>query len=103
MRGELPVPMSAWREVLSLTEILALSGLVAGCARKGRFKHVLDCLLGHDDPLAEAEAWQLAGAGHLVGEGSADPEEFSRLLNSEGQSFLLHRVILGIDRRLWKG
>ena len=36
-------------------------------AGDGAFQHALDCLFGDDDPLAEAESRQPAGAGHFIG------------------------------------
>ena len=71
--------------------------VIIGC---GTLEQVLDCLLGDDDPLAEAEDRQPAGAGHFVSEGTADAQEFSSFLYSKGQSFKLHDVVLGLDKTL---
>ena len=69
-----------------------------GAARRRTFEQVLDCLFGDDDPLAEAEGWQPAGAGHFISEGTADAQEFSSFLYSEGQSFRLHCVFSVLTR-----
>ena len=69
-------------------------------ARCGTFEQVLDCLFGDDDPLAEAEGWQPAGAGHFISEGTADAQEFSSFLYSNGQSLELHGVVFSLDKTL---
>ena len=71
--------------------------VIIGC---GTFEQVLDCLLGDDDPLAEAEGRQAAGASHFVSEGTANAQEFSSFLYSEGQSFMLHGVVFSLDKTL---
>ena len=72
LSGELLVTISAWRECMSPIEVLILSDLLTGDAGDSVVKHTLDCLFGDDDPLAEAEGWQLAGASHFISEGAAD-------------------------------
>ena len=67
LHGEILVAASARREQASPIEILVLSGLLGSAARRGMFEHALDCLFGDDDPLAEAEGRQPAGASHFIG------------------------------------
>ena len=56
--------------------------------------------LGDGDSVAEADHRQSGGTGHFVSQGTADAQEFSSFLYSKGQSFMLHDVILGLDRTL---
>ena len=64
--------ISARREFVSPIEIFLFLDLVAGDAGHSAIKHSLDGLFGDDDPLAEAEGWQPAGASHFISEGAAD-------------------------------
>ena len=57
---------------MSAIKVLIRLDLVAGDAGGSAIKHALDCLFGDDDPLAEAEGRQLAGASHFISEGTAD-------------------------------
>jgi len=77
-----------------------MSGLLVVVIGYGTFEQVLDCLFGDDDPLTEAEGRQPAGAGHFISEGTADAQEFSSFLYSEGQSFMLHGIVLRLDKTL---
>ena len=57
---------------MSSIEVFVFLDLVAGDAGHSAIKHSLDGLFGDDDPLAEAEGRQLAGASHFISEGAAD-------------------------------
>lgn len=71
-RRKLLMANSTRQEYVSPIQVLLLSGLLVGAARRGTFEQVLDCLFGDDDPLAEAEGWQPASASHFISEGAAD-------------------------------
>lgn len=71
----------AWARYVSASSVPGWSGLVGCGGRGGVLKHGFDSLFRDNDPLAEAEGWQPAGAGHFVSEGSADAQEFSSFLD----------------------
>jgi len=72
LSGELLATISAWRERMSPIEVIILSDLLTGDAGDSVVEHTLDCLFRDDDPLAEAEGRQPAGASHFISEGAAD-------------------------------